>query len=364
MSDPAERGVLVTGFPGFIGQRLLTRLLRDDTSSTFYLLVEPRFVFQAERLCRQHEAARPDFAGRWRVVVGDLRRPKLAIDPASLHTLHEQVTHVWHLAAVYDLAVSPSVAHAINVAGTRRVLELCESARNLRRLVHVSTCYVAGRREGRIYEDELDCGQEFNNHYESTKFWAEVEVQERWDRIPTTIVRPAIVAGDSTTGVAAKADGPYFMVQLLERLPSWLPTVHFGRSTARFNVVPVDFVVEAMARLAELDAAQGRVFALADPTPATARALMDLTIETLGRARAVGHIPVGLAGALVRTATFQRALPIPAEALAYLDLPSELDVTNTAELLGDQLSCPRVEDYWPTLVRYAIDHPEIFRRAS
>ncbi|MEM7154131.1 MAG: SDR family oxidoreductase [Myxococcota bacterium] len=360
----SERGIFITGFPGFIGQRLVERLASESPEATFYLLVEPRLLFEAERRCRQLEQAEPALAGRWRLVVGDLRKPGLGIDPQSLRVLQRNVAQVWHLAAVYDLAVTQAFAHSVNVGGTRRVLDLCESLDALERLIYVSTCYVAGLRHGLVYEDELDCGQDFKNHYESTKYWAELEVRERLDRVPTTIVRPAIVVGDSRSGVTAKADGPYFMVQLLHALPRWFPAVNLGAAAAPFNVVPVDFVVEAMVRLGAHADAAGQTFALADPSPLTARALMQLTLEAMGRPPARGRVPLALASSVLRSAAFQRALPIPVQSLDYLDHHVEFDVSNTARLLGDALQCPRVQEYWPTLVRFAIEHPDLFRKAS
>jgi thioester reductase-like protein len=362
MSDSA-RAAFITGFPGFIGRRLLARLREADPGATFYLLVQPRFVFEAEKACRVLQREHPDFADRWRVVVGDLRRPQLGISEAHFEQLRERVTDVWHLAAIYDLAVPQSVAFAVNVTGTERVLALCASAPNLRRFNYVSTCYVAGTREGRIYEDELDCGQEFKNHYESTKCWAEIKVQDAWDDIPTTIYRPSIVAGDSVTGETDKADGPYFMVQLLRFLPRWLPMVHFGESSAKFNVVPVDFVVEAMARLSTMPQAERTVFALADPVAVTARQFMDLTLQTMGRPGAIARVPTNLATFAMGVGLVKRTLPIPAESMTYLNHHAEFDVSNTARLLGDALHCPRVADYWPTLVGYACNHPEIFKEA-
>ncbi len=356
--------VFVTGFPGFIGQRLVEQLQLRHPAATLLLLVEARTVFEAQRRCRALERAHPGFVGRWRLVVGDLRQPNLGIDDASVAVLREQVTHVWHLAALYDLAAPQSVAYAVNVIGTRHVLDLCESLPRLERLLYVSTCYVAGTRQGRIYEDELDRGQDYKNHYESTKSWAELEVQQRWDRIPTTIVRPAIVAGDSRTGQTAKADGPYYIVKLLLSLPRWLPLPHLGLGRATFNVVPVDFVVEAMLRLCAHDDALSTVFALADPNPCTAREFMNMTVRALGRPPALARVPHRLANAALGLASVGRALAIPQQSLAYLDHPAQFDVSNTAAALGDALLCPRVSDYWPTLVEYARRHPEIFARAS
>ncbi|MCH9680222.1 MAG: SDR family oxidoreductase [Deltaproteobacteria bacterium] len=357
-------GLFITGFPGFIGQQLVQRLHAEHPDATLYLLVEPRMVFEAERRCRRLERDEPGLAGRWRLVVGDLREHGLGIDEASLAQLRDHITHVWHLAALYDLAATQSAAYAVNVTGTRRLLDLCETLPGLQRLHYVSTCYVAGSRSGTIYEEDLDHGQEFKNHYESTKCWAEMEVQGRWGRLPTTIYRPAIVAGHSRTGVAAKADGPYYIVQLLLAMPRWLPMLHVGPSRATFNMVPVDFVVEAMVRLSRQEQTVGQVFHLADPNPCTARELMDLTLHTLGRPAAVGRVPLRLANAALGMGAVGRALGIPPQSLAYLDHPARFDVSNTAAALGDALLCPRLADYWPTLVAYARAHPELFRRAS
>jgi len=363
MSTEGERAVLITGFPGFIAKRLLARLRRDDEAADYFLLVQPRFVFEAERACRALEQAHPTFVGRWRIVVGDIRDRDLGIAQPHLQYIRERITEVWHLAAVYDLAVPQSIAYAVNVTGTERILALCARAERLRRLNYVSTCYVAGARQGRIYEDELDCGQAFKNQYESTKFWAELKVQDAWDDIPTTVYRPAIVAGDSNTGETPKADGPYFMVQLLRRLPPWLPMLHLGASAAKFNVVPVDFVVEAMAQLSALPAAEHSVFALADPVALTAKEFMDLTIKALGRISALGTVPLPWAARALRVPSVARWLTIPEESLTYLNHPAEFDVSNTARLLKDTLLCPRVADYWPALVDYACAHPEIFKEA-
>ena len=105
---------------------------------------------------------------------------------------------VWHLAAVYDLAVAPQVARRVNVDGTRNVLDFCREQPHLRRLQYVSTCYVSGRFEGEFTEDALDVGQAFRNHYEETKYEAELLVRKAMaDGIPATIYRPGIVVGDS-----------------------------------------------------------------------------------------------------------------------------------------------------------------------
>src|SRR3954469_2006026 len=237
---------LVTGFPGFIGRRLVRRLVNDG--ARVVALVEARMAAKAREIA-------PDGV---EVVEGDITERHLGLDDATWERLTGEVTHVFHLAAVYDLAVPAEIAQSVNVEGTGNVLELCLAARALERLAYVSTAYVAGTRTGTVYEHELVMGQDFKNHYESTKFQAEVWVRELMDRVPTTILRPAIVVGDSQTGETEKFDGPYYLLRTMQRMAkAGRPVAQFGASAATFNVVPVDFVVAAIAAAAFDPACEG-----------------------------------------------------------------------------------------------------------
>ena len=113
------------------------------------------------------------------------------------------------LAAVYDLTVPEAVAQRVNVDGTARIIDFCWSREHLHRLQYVSTSYVSGNYDGEFTEDGLDEGQGFLNHYESTKYAAELLVREAMEAgLPATIYRPGIVVGDSRTGETQKYDGP------------------------------------------------------------------------------------------------------------------------------------------------------------
>lgn len=355
-------GILITGFPGFIAGRLVERLLADNDDGRFFLMCEPRFVFAARAKCEAIEKTHPAFAGRWHLVEGDVRQDDLALAPGVETLLKEHVRIVWHLAAIYDLAVPAALAYAVNVDGTVNVLDLCERLPHLERLMYVSTCFVAGQRKGRVYEDELDVGQTFKNHYESTKCWAEKHVRHRMKTIPTTIVRPAIVVGDSTTGETQKGDGPYFVMQLLFRLPAWAPMVNLGAMRAKVNLVPVDFVVDAMARLAAEPRAVGQTFALADPDPLTAREILERMVKTLNRAPVVGTLPWQVVAPVLKRRRIQKALRVPFESFAYCNHGVEFDTTRASSLLSElRAPCPPFEAYMPTLVDYARHHPSIFQ---
>jgi thioester reductase-like protein len=177
--------IFFTGFPGFIGTRLVGSILAADSGVRIVALVEGRMADRA----RQAAAQLPG-GDRVEVLVGDIAQRRLGIAGDDWERLQAETTVAYHLAAIYDLAVPLEVAQRVNVDGTGNVLELCAGCEKLERLNYVSTAYVAGTRTGVVYEHELSLGQGFKNHYESTKFQAELWVRQELDRIPTTIYRP------------------------------------------------------------------------------------------------------------------------------------------------------------------------------
>jgi len=357
--------LLMTGFPGFLGSALLPRLLAGRTHARVLAVVQPSHLGTARRRVEEIEAAHPHTRGRIDLVAGDITQPGL-----DLHLPADRlaaVTEVWHLAAVYDLAVPAKVAHRVNVEGTENVLELCRSRPRLERLHHVSTCYVSGRHDGFFAEDDLDVGQPFRNHYESTKFEAEVLVRKAIaDGMPVTIYRPGIVVGDSRTGETQKYDGPYFLATFLRRqapvafVPRVAPPDH-----VRFGLVPRDFVVDAIETLSATDQSIGRTYALTDPEPPTIRELVDTFAGLLGRR--VLWVPLPLRptlAAIDRVPGLEWAFGLPAEAVEYLASPTRYDTTNTTAALADTgVTCPRFADYAPRLLAFMAAHPEYDAKA-
>lgn len=353
--------VFFTGFPGFLGTELLPRVLARDAMFHATCLVQPKFMELARLRVREIEGNDGRLAGRIRLVEGDITLPGLGLsDPAKIA---EDVVEIFHLAAIYDLSVSREMAMRINVAGTREVLDFARSCAALRRLQYVSTCYVSGRYPGIFRENQLEEGQKFNNAYEESKYLAEVEVQRSMrSGLPTTIYRPAIVVGDSRTGHTQKLDGPYFAIQWLlrQRGIAIVPVVGDPLST-RFNMVPSDFIVEAIAFLSgEVDAA-GRVFHLADPAPLT----VDQLLRELARAtdRQVIRLPLGLRtakGMIARVPGVYRIMRIPASSLDYMVHPTRYDTAGARELLDPEgIRVPAVSDYIDRLVDFARDHLDL-----
>lgn len=352
--------ILVTGFPGFLATRLIPEVLLGPDGDadepgprTALCIVEPRMAEAALRSRASLEAHHPALAGRIHLVEGDLTRPGILApgeDPGP-------VDRAYHLAAAYTLDVGRERARAVNVEGTRHLLALLDrKAPRLDCLHHVSTCYVSGRHRGIFREDDLDVGQRFGNHYEETKFLAEVEVRKAAGRgMPVAVHRPSIVTGDSRTGAAEKLDGLYYLLQwiraqgpvaLLPRVPGQAGTV--------FNVVPSDFVVAALARLSERPDAPGRTFHLADPDPLPVVEVARRAAAALGSRLLRVPVPMTVAKAgLLATRVVPGFPRIPAQALDYLAHPTRYGTGATLPLLEEAgLRAPPLPAYLPALVRF------------
>ncbi len=356
----------MTGFPGFLGSALLPRLLARRPRVKALCVVPARHLPAAKERRRDIEAEQPHTRGRIELVEGDITQPRLGLDPATARRLRN-VTEVWHLAAVYDLAVPPEVAWRVNVDGTTHVLELCHDLPRLSRLQYVSTCYVSGRYDGEFAEDALDEGQEHRNHYEATKHEAELRVRKAVaDGLPATIYRPGIVVGDSRTGKTQKYDGPYFLATFLRRQVGPLAVVPALGDLDRVKVslVPRDFVVAAMDELSVLDASRGRTYALTDPAPPTVRELVDAFARRLGKRVVWVPLPLTLTRTVVELPGVERLMGLPAEVLEYFASPTTYSTTHTVtDLAGSGLTCPPFESYAARLLDYMLAHPEIDAKA-
>jgi thioester reductase-like protein len=346
---------LVTGFPGFIGRRLVARLLEEDPQLRVAALVEPRMADAARTAAAELGGERVE------VIEGDIGERRLGLSDADWERLAAGVTSAFHLAAIYNLAVPLELAQRVNVDGTGNVLELCAACERLERLNYVSTAYVAGVRHGVVYEHELALGQAFKNHYESTKFQAEVWVRDAMDEVPTTVYRPAIVVGDSQTGETQKFDGPYYMLRVISFCEArGMPIPQFGRAAAPFNVVPVDFVVDALVAGSQAPGAVGETLHLVDPEPVTASELLTtLAREYAGREPAY-RVPPKLVETSLRLEAVRNLFAgAPRESIRYLNHPVRFDTRRAGDLLAGQgLRCPRFDEYVGAMVRFFRENEE------
>ena len=355
MADYSET-IFLTGFPGFIAERLVGRLARRDTQ--FFLLVQPQFVERAsaalERIALTTGTPLENFA----LIEGDITLPTLGISDSDLATIRDETTDVFHLAAAYDLAVDKDTATRVNLDGTRNLNALCRTLPNLRRYNYISTCYVAGKRTGHILENKLEHGAGFRNFYEETKYLAELEVEKLKDEMPVTIFRPSVVVGDSTTGETVKYDGIYYLIQYLRKAPGLLRFINVGNRDVSLNLVPVDFVVEGIAALARDERAVGKTVALADPEPLSTAELFDVIAFELTKKRSIMTPPPALVERSLMLPFSPPATGLPHHGVPYFFLAQTYDTRVADELLSSHgIRCPNFRDYVSNLIRFVEKHP-------
>ena len=361
----------VTGATGFIGKRLVERLVRRPETTAVHVLVRETSRHRAAALWPGSDRLHP--------VTGDLTEPGLGVDPGALGPLD----HVVHLGAVYDLTAGEATNRAANVDGTRNLLEFAAAAK-AGLLHHVSSIAVAGDHRGRFTEADFDLGQHFGSPYHATKFQAEKLVRDQ--RLPFRVYRPSAVVGDSRTGEMDKIDGPYYFLPAISRLaalPRRIPLA--APDLGATNLIPVDYVVEALEYLMHRDAPSGSTFHLAAARPqplhevynAFARAADGPRIGTVlpgrlaGPLRQVAHVAAAgvdrMPGGRATRAAVLDELGVPLDVLPHLSTEVEFDTARTtAALFGSGIALPELRDYAAPLYRYWREHldPDRARRAG
>lgn len=344
-----SRTIFVTGYPGFIGKRLVRHLAREAKDSRIVLLVQPKFVKEATHYASRLGPAPID------IISGDIVDIHLGLSGPEYQRLTEEVTHIFHLAAVSFLGTPRETAYRVNVHGTRHVLELAKDAQRLQRLVHFSTAYVSGDRVGVIAEDELDAGQGFRNAYEETKFLAEKLVQRSIDELPITVIRPTTVVGDSRTGEIDRFDGPYYLGMLLVLSPLVVPLPLPGNGVAPLNVVPVDFVTEATWVLANKPEALGKTVHLVDPNPMSARRVYEIIAAKSNRKLRRFNLSARATDFMLRLPGLEKLARPHRAAVNYVNHLALYNCHTALELLdGTGVRCPPLSSYLDTLVGYAL----------
>lgn len=350
--------IFLTGFPGFIAERLVKRLAHPETQ--FFLLVQSNFLEKAghsvEKISAETGVPLENFA----LVTGDITLENLGMTADDLEIVRAETTDVFHLAAVYDLAVGKDLAYRVNVEGTRSVNELVKTLPNLRRYNYVSTCYVAGKRAGEILETELEHDAGFRNFYEETKYLAELETEQLKADFPVTIFRPSVVVGDSKTGETAKYDGIYYLILYLKKFPSVFRLLNVGNPAVKLNLVPVDFVVEGIAALSKDALALGKTIALADPQPLNTEELFDEIAKVFTGKESVITPPAVLLEKFMKTPFSSEISGLPNSTVPYFHVKQTYDTRVAEELLRPHnIACPNFREYVGNLIRFVEGHPKL-----
>jgi len=357
---------VVTGGTGFIGRRAVARILEHSPDAQVWVLVRRASLGRFEALAAQNGQT---WGERVNPLVGDLTEENLGLTDSALTELGD-IDHVLHCAAIYDITAGAAEQQAANVEGTRAVIGLAK--RLDATLSHVSSIAVAGDHAGEFTEDDFDIGQELPTPYHQTKFEAEALVRST-PGLRYRVYRPAVVVGDSRTGEMDKVDGPYYFFPLLAKLAA-LPriTPMAVPDTGRTNVVPVDYVVDALIELMHSPSFDGRTFHLTAPKSIGLPDIYRAVAREAGLPPLRATLPGAMAAPVLNVRGRARVwrnmiatqLGLPAEVLDLVNLRPTFVADATRAALADSVRLPEFADYAPGLWRYWAQHldPDRARR--
>ncbi|MFD0323234.1 SDR family oxidoreductase [Lysobacter gummosus] len=369
-----ERGMsyFVTGATGFIGRFLVSNLLKRK--GTIHVLVrkdsQKKFDATAKKMGWDLKRVIP--------VAGDMTQPKCGLTAAQLRALNGKIKHFFHLAAIYDLTASAQAQRVANIDGTQHALDLA-AAIAAGCFHHTSSIAAAGLYSGVFREDMFDEAEGLDDPYLRTKHDSEGLVRNE-KRVKWRIYRPGMVVGHSQTGEMDKIDGPYyfftFLKKLREMLPPWMPML--GLEGGRINIIPVDYVVDAMDHIAHKPKLDGHCFHLTDPEPQRVGEVLNTfaraghTPEMTMRidARMFAFVPAGIRGAVTNLPPVKRFIgmllrdfKIPKEVMKFITYPTRFDNRETERALrGSGIKVPNLDSYAWRLWDYWERHldPDLF----
>ncbi|MEW6730964.1 MAG: SDR family oxidoreductase [Acidobacteriota bacterium] len=367
--------ILLTGASGFLAGELIKPLLNLYTESTLYLLLR---ADSADQLAKRRdfiiERCSIDSVSAQRIIAiaGNIEQTDLGL-ATDYDKWAATINEIYHSAATTRFDLNLVQARESNLNGTKNILQFARRAQDLgrfTRLHHVSTAYVSGNRTGVIKEDELNCGQDFFNTYEQSKFETEIMLAEARTQLPITIYRPSIIVGDSRTGRTAHFHVIYEpMKWVYQGQLSFLPC----RPEVKLDIVPVDYVCTAMIAIGRQDDSVGNTYHITSGPDRSVdlSEMVELCVKAFNDYNnEIGKPPVSKPQIVTpemlekfeqkkgeRYRTFfdqawqqmQRHMPY---AVSYKIFD---DSRTTAALAGSGISCPTLHDYLTVLIRYGLE---------
>lgn len=352
----------ITGGTGFIGRFFIDKL--KERGGDIYVLTRPGSEHKFEAL-QQRFGGQND---RLKKVTGDLTQSLLGLDEKTISSLKGKITHFCHFAAVYDIGASAEAQSATNIDGTRNAVQLAK-ALDAGCFQHVSSIAAGGLYKGTFREDMFEEAENYDHPYFATKHESEGIVRRECE-VPWRIYRPGMVMGHSKTGEIDKIDGAYYFFKSLQKLrkvlPPWIPLI--GIEGGKFNVVPVDYVVDAMDHIVHKDNYDGSCFHLTDPEHYSMGNLINIFAEA-GHTpqfsmrldtRMFGFIPrvvretiAGLAPIKRIVKTVYDDMGLPESVSLFINYPTRYDNRDTERALaGSGISTPSLRDYAPVVWDY------------
>ncbi|MEM8830376.1 MAG: thioester reductase domain-containing protein [Cyanobacteria bacterium P01_G01_bin.19] len=275
--ETSDRIILLTGVTGFLGTFILRELL-EQTKAEIYCLTRAKDTNSA--LTRIKENLRfylldkgIDF-NRIKPLVGDLSKPNLGLTPEAHAHLAQNINTIYHNGALVHHATPYHILEPTNVLGTLSILKLA-CLEKIKPVHFISTISVFNfdRTSNSLKVKESYSIEKYHaplGGYAQSKWVAERLVKIASDRgLPTTIHRIGPVSGSSKTGVFNQSDFLYRLILGYAKLGS-APS-----GEMLLDILPVDFVSQAIVCISQQPAAWGKAFHLIHEHPASSKLLFD-----------------------------------------------------------------------------------------
>ncbi len=370
--------VFLTGGSGFLGTQIARRLI-TQVEVEITVLVRAQSQLDAELRLKRAWWETPELysqiGNRIHVINGDLTKPHFNLSEAQYRILIQKTTHIIHSAADTTPNLPLEKLRNINVTGTANIIQLAheiQADHGLCRLSHVSTAYVAGKRGGIISEADLIGDFGFSSLYEQTKFESEKLLSDDGRGLPVSVFRPSLIVGDSKTGAVKTFNTVYYMLkQSLTRHLRVVP----ASAGLKLNIVPVDYVADAVVNLTFNPKAEGLTFHLTAPTDKAPTAKQLVTVVRgwakqemnldLPKTQFIPTPPKAIRGFTQIQSSLNPKTKSSAHAYStlapYFSQNQVFSRENTDRLLGEYMF--DWQDYLPRLLSYAV-HYSFFHRSE
>jgi len=372
--------VLVTGSTGFLGT-YITRKFFEEGYNLKLIIRRSEHIRAKDKIFKIFPEGTKGgikaLSNRVEIIEGDISADNLGLSEQNYTRLAEIVDEVFHCAAATKFKDGPNnILARTNVFGSLEIARFC-AMKKYKRLHYVSTAYVAGRRQGAFFEDELEKGQLFNNNYEQSKYEAERNIVDftKRHRIPCTIYRPSIITGNSKTGATKKYDNIYvFAMELIRfneyesrknvkykdsenmdgtRLPNTIRIP--GDKHGTINLIPVDYAADSIFYLSGQKETINKTFHIVNPTPPTIEEVAEWLMTATGIYR-IKITDVHEFHVLPLNTLEKHFLRKTIAFQPYMFGEAYFDITNTRNYLaGSGLECPLItQEVIDRIVRYAV----------
>lgn len=364
--------VLLTGITGSVGSEIVRWLHARAPGCRLSALLRASSDLDLERRWDDvlssadldiHERAA--VKSRWKPMRGDITEPDLGIDRHTVAALRNDVTHFIHAAADVRFTAPLDESRRTNALGTRHALDLGARCKRLEQFAHVSTCFVAGRRSGRILEDELEHDEGFASAYEQTKYEAEIDARSFMRDMPLSIYRLGLLPGRGRDGYVHQFGAfhrllYYYDKGVLEMLP--------GEPHHLIDVAPTEWAADVLMQLFVEHFEAGRTYHVCSGDEAVRiESFVELTNETFREHRGgrAALAPLQLVDSSVyerfverlvamRTESTDRMVGVMRTMAPHAMLGKVFDRSATLTCLGSAARAPDFRDYYARIVRYCI----------